>query len=97
MKSDKITYLSSGVLDKYSRSISPSIRFLIDCGSGMNRDFNCSVTSATILAKHNFFRDFIIRTIAASISCLRSSSIFDRVSRRSGSDSPFANTFFWKK
>lgn len=38
------------------------------------------------------FRDFMIRTIAASISCLRSSSTLLRVSFRSGSDSPLAAT-----
>lgn len=38
------------------------------------------------------FRDFIIRTIAASISCLRSSSTLLRVSLCSGSDSPLAAT-----
>jgi len=38
------------------------------------------------------FRAFIIRTIAASISCFRSSSTLLRVSLLSGSDSPFAAT-----
>lgn len=37
-------------------------------------------------------RAFIILTIAASISCLRSSSTLPRVSLRSGSDSPLAAT-----
>lgn len=37
-------------------------------------------------------RDFMILTIAASISCLRSSSTLLRVSRRSGSVSPLAAT-----
>lgn len=37
-------------------------------------------------------RDFMIRTMAASISCFRSSSTLLRVSLRSGSDSPFAAT-----
>lgn len=40
----------------------------------------------------NFFRDFMIRTIAASISCFRSSSTLLLVSLRSGSDSPLAAT-----
>lgn len=39
-----------------------------------------------------FFRAFIILTIAASISCFRSSSTLLRVSFRSGSDSPLAAT-----
>ncbi len=38
------TYLSSGVLAKYSRSIRPSIRFLMMTGLGKKRAFNCSVT-----------------------------------------------------
>lgn len=38
------------------------------------------------------FRAFIIRTMAASISCFRSSSTLLRVSLLSGSDSPFAAT-----
>lgn len=38
------------------------------------------------------FRAFMIRTIAASISCFRSSSTLLRVSLLSGSDSPFAAT-----
>ena len=42
-----ITYLSSGVLAKYSLSMSPSIRFLMITGDGKNRLFSCSVTSAT--------------------------------------------------
>jgi hypothetical protein len=37
-------------------------------------------------------RAFIILTIAASISCFRSSSTLFLVSLRSGSDSPFAAT-----
>lgn len=41
------TNLSSGVRAKYSRSIKPSIRFLIITGDGKNRPLNCSVTSVT--------------------------------------------------
>lgn len=40
----------------------------------------------------NFLRDFMILTIAASISCFLSSSTLLRVSRRSGSVSPLAAT-----
>lgn len=38
------------------------------------------------------FLSFIMRTIAASISCFLSSSTLLRVSLLSGSDSPFAAT-----
>lgn len=111
---------SSGVRAKYSRSMSPSIRFLITTGDGRNRLRSWVVTSDTSKLcciqrekeKRNqiqfirvkctknigeiltaiFFLDFIIRTIAASISCLRSSSTLLRVSLCSGSDSPLAAT-----
>lgn len=46
---------------------------------------NCDVTCIVFLA-------FIIRTMAASISCFRSSSTLERVSFLSGSDSPLAAT-----
>ncbi len=49
---------------------------------------NCLHTSATRTLCCIFFLDFMIRTIAASISCFRSSSTFCRVSFLSGSDSP---------
>lgn len=45
-------------------------------------------TSATRTLCCIFFLDFMIRTIAASISCFLSSSTFCRVSFLSGSDSP---------
>lgn len=86
------TYLSSGVLAKYSRSINPSIRFLITSGEGRNLDLSCSVTSATRPECCIRFRAFMIRTMAASISCFRSSSTLLLVSFRSGSDSPLAVT-----
>lgn len=46
------------------------------------------LTSATKTLCCIFFLDFIIRTIAASISCFLSSSTFCLVSFLSGSDSP---------
>lgn len=46
------------------------------------------LTSATRTLCCIFFLDFIMRTIAASISCFLSSSTFCRVSFLSGSDSP---------
>lgn len=46
------------------------------------------LTSATRTLCCIFFLDFIIRTMAASISCFLSSSTFCRVSFLSGSDSP---------
>lgn len=56
-----------------------------------------STNRANIKSKHCQLtdirlRDFIIRTIAASISCFLSSSTLLRVSFRSGSDSPLAAT-----
>ena len=48
----------------------------------------CAFTSATRTLCCIFFLDFMMRTMAASISCLRSSSTFCRVSFLSGSDSP---------
>lgn len=42
-----LTYRSSGVRARYSRSINPSIRFLIITGEGKNRARSCSVTSVT--------------------------------------------------
>lgn len=47
-----------------------------------------SLTSATRTLCCIFFLDFMMRTIAASISCFLSSSTFWRVSFLSGSDSP---------
>lgn len=119
------TLRSSGVLAKYSLSISPSIRFLITTGLGRKRARSCWVTwtntqkkkrrtesnsikivvhylknengfckmdefltSATRTLCCIFFLDFMIRTMAASISCFLSSSTFCRVSFLSGSDSP---------
>lgn len=46
------------------------------------------LTSATRTLCCIFFLDFMIRTMAASISCFLSSSTFCRVSFLSGSDSP---------
>ena len=59
--------------------------------SYLNRAFNCSITSETRLLCCNDFRDFMMRTIAASISCRRSSSTLFRVSFCSGSVSPYLN------
>lgn len=89
------TLRSSGVRAKYSLSISPSIRFLITTGLGKNRAFSCWVTSATKTLCCIFFLDFIIRTIAASISCFLSSSTFCLVSFLSGSDSPCLAATVW--
>jgi len=114
------TLRSSGVRARYSRSIRPSMRFLMNTGEGKKRDFNCDVTSETsrlccktdenkikltnvikiVMMKIGRYdqltamrlRAFIMRTIAASISCFRSSSTLPRVSLRSGSDSPLAAT-----
>lgn len=109
------TFRSSGVRARYSRSMSPSIRFLMTTGDGKNLVRSCIVTSDTkqlccngkkkcshfqnTVARWEHgtltvmrLRDFMIRTIAASISCFRSSSTLLRVSLRSGSDSPFAAT-----
>lgn len=47
-----------------------------------------TLTSATSTLCCIFFLDFMMRTMAASISCFLSSSTFCRVSLRSGSDSP---------
>ena len=77
------TNLFSWVLVRYSRSISPSMRFLMVMGPGANRWWSCSTTSATNCACGIFLRAFMMRTIAASISCFRSSSTLARVSTRS--------------
>lgn len=58
------------------------------CGTIRLTQPSSVLTSATKTLCCIFFLDFIIRTIAASISCFLSSSTFCLVSFLSGSDSP---------
>mmetsp|Transcript_38361 Transcript_38361/g.123100 ORF Transcript_38361/g.123100 Transcript_38361/m.123100 type:complete len:255 (-) Transcript_38361:1823-2587(-) len=75
-----------------SRSMSDSIRFLITFGWGMKRAVSCAVTSAMRALCSISLRDFMMRTIAASICGFRSSSTFWRVSCFSASVSRCAET-----
>ena len=71
-----ITHLSSGVLARYSLSMRLSIRFLISSGIGTKRLLRRSVTSEMRVLWGRTRRAFMMRTMAASISCFRSSSTF---------------------
>mmetsp|Transcript_85216 Transcript_85216/g.237175 ORF Transcript_85216/g.237175 Transcript_85216/m.237175 type:complete len:206 (-) Transcript_85216:1450-2067(-) len=51
-----------------------SMRFLMLAGEGANRVDSCLVTSATSMLCSICLRAFMMRTMAASIRCLRSSS-----------------------
>ena len=70
-RKEKSTYRFSSVLIRYSLSMRPSIRFLMLLRGGAKRFRSCSMTSTTILLGASFKLAFMIRTTAASVSCLR--------------------------
>mmetsp|Transcript_58364 Transcript_58364/g.115837 ORF Transcript_58364/g.115837 Transcript_58364/m.115837 type:complete len:227 (-) Transcript_58364:1839-2519(-) len=68
------TLLLAESRSRYSRAIKSSMRFLICFGSGLKCRSSWLVASSTNFWWSSVLRVFMMRTIAASMACLRSSS-----------------------